>query len=493
MSKRAIVVGSGSGGLAVAMLLAKNGLQVTIFEKQSRVGGRTSAIESGGYKFDVGPTFFLYPQILQEIFQAVGRDMFREIPMVRLDPQYRLVFGAGGELWATPDLERMVAEIAKLSPEDAPQFRRFMDDNRVKLEKFAPCLRMPFPGWRSLINPRLLTVLPYLKPWRSLDAEIAGYFRHPQLQLAFTFQSKYLGMSPFRCPSLFSFIVFLEYEYGIWHPIGGCNVVTQHMARVAGELGVDIRLNTPVEQVLFDRRRAIGVRTPEGEEHADAVVINADFAQAMTRIIPNSLRRRWSDESLARKRYSCSTFMLYLGVEGRFDNLAHHNIYVAEDYRRNLQEIEEAHVLSDDPSFYVANPVRTDATMAPEGHSALYVLVPVTHQHPNVDWAKERRRYREVVLRQLQKIGLPPDIEKRIRFERVVTPDDWHTQLDIYRGAVFNLAHNFSQMLHRRPQNRFEELERVYLVGGGTHPGSGLPVIFESARITSRLLLEDLT
>ena len=184
--------------------------------------------------------------------------------------------------------------------------------------------------------------------------------------------------------------------------------------------------------------------------------------------------------------FSASAAFL-LGKEIR---LAHHNIYVAKDYRRNLNEIEQQHVLSEDPSFYVANPARTDATMSPPGHSALYVLLPVTHQHPNVDWSKERARYRGVALRQLEKLGIT-DIENRIRFERVITPADWESKVDIYRGATFNLAHSFKQMLHLRPQNRFEEFDGMYLVGGGTHPGSGLPVIFESSRISSKLVSED--
>jgi phytoene desaturase len=299
-------------------------------------------------------------------------------------------------------------------------------------------------------------------------------------------------MSPFQCPSLFSILSYLEYEHGIWHPTGGCNAITSNMARVARELGVKIELETAVEEILFEGRRAVGVRTAKGERRANAVIVNADFASAITKLVPNRLRRRWSDERVAKKDFSCSTFMLYLGVEGRFDHLAHHNIYVAKDYHRNLDEIERRHVLSDDPSFYVENPVRTDATMAPPGHSSLYVLLPVTHQHPNVDWNQERTRYRGVAIRQLEKLGIT-DIEKRIRFERVVTPADWESQQDIYRGATFNLSHTFSQMLHLRPRNRFEEFERMYLVGGGTHPGSGLPVIFESARISSKLVLEDLS
>jgi len=491
MSRRVIIIGAGPGGLAAALLLAKAGAEVTILEKQPRVGGRTSLIESNGYRFDLGPTFFLYPQILQEIFQEIGRDLFKEVPMTKLDPQYRITFGAGGELNATPDLERMVAEIANLSPPDAQGFRRFMAYNRVKLEKFAPCLQTPFPGWTSLVSGRLLAVLPYLKPWKSLHAELSGYFKDPRLQLAFTFQAKYLGMSPFQCPSLFSILSFLEYEHGIWHPTGGCNSITRNLARVAQELGVKIQLNTAVEEIIVEGRRAVGVRTAQGEQRADAVMLNADFAHAITKLVPDKLRRRWSDTKVAKKNFSCSTFMLYLGVEGKFDHLAHHNIYVAKDYRRNLDEIERQHVLSEDPSFYVANPVRTDITMAQPGHSAFYVLIPVTHQHPNVDWKVERSRYRSVALRQIEKIGIT-DIEKRIRFERVVTPADWEGKLDIYRGATFNLAHNFSQMLHLRPQNRFEEFDGMYLVGGGTHPGSGLPVIFESARISSKLLLEDL-
>ena len=491
MSRRVIIIGAGPGGLASALLLAKAGAEVTILEKQPRVGGRTSQIESDGYRFDLGPTFFLYPQILQEIFAEVGRDLFKEVPMTRLDPQYRITFGAGGELNATPDLEHMVAEITRLSPADGQGFRRFMARNRVKLEKFAPCLQVPFPGWTSLLRLRLLLVLPYLKPWKSLHAELAGYFQDPRLQLAFTFQSKYLGMSPFQCPSLFSILSFLEYEHGIWHPTGGCNAITRNLARVAQELGVKIQLNTAVEEIMFAGRRAVGVRTAQGEQRADAVMLNADFASAITRLVPDRRLRRWSNANVAKKSFSCSTFMLYLGVEGTFNHLAHHNIYVAEDYRRNLDEIERQHVLSADPSFYVANPVRTDPTMAPTGHSALYVLLPVTHQHPNVDWNAERARYRGVALRQLAKLGLT-DLEPRIRFERVITPADWEGKLDIYRGATFNLAHTFSQMLHLRPQNRFEEFDRLYLVGGGTHPGSGLPVIFESARISSQLLLEDL-
>jgi phytoene desaturase len=491
MRDRVIVIGAGPGGLASAILLAGAGLQVTVVERLSKVGGRTSAIEEEGFRFDVGPTFFLYPQILREIFASVGRDLDREVDLVRLDPQYRLVFGAGGELLATPDVERMERAIAELCPEDAPSFRRFLDDNRRRFELFRPSLQSPFRGWADLLAPGMLKLLPELKPWRSLDRELGDYFSDPRLRLAFSFQSKYLGMSPFRCPSLFSILSFLEYEHGVFHPVGGCSAVSEAMARVARDLGVEIRLEEPVREMLFEGRRAVGVRTDAGELRADAVVVNADFARAMRRLVPDALRRRWTDRRISRKRFSCSTFMLYLGLDGIYDRVPHHTIYISENYEQNLDEIETRHVLSDDPSFYVQNACVTDPSLAPEGRSTLYVLAPVPHQHPNVDWRREREGFRSRLLRQLERVGLD-GVEERIVHERVITPLDWDEGYEIHLGATFNLAHSLRQMLHLRPRNRFEDLDGVYLVGGGTHPGSGLPVIFESARISSRLLLEDL-
>lgn len=489
-TRHVVIVGAGPGGLAVAMLLAKAGLRVRVFERLPVVGGRTSPIEADGSRFDRGPTFFLYPRVLREIFSAVGRDLMQEVPMVRLDPQYRLVFGAGGSLDCTPHVPSMENGIAAIEPNDAPALRRFLDYNRAKFLRFRPCLESPFLSWRAVVTPSMLRLLPYLRPFVSLDGDLKRFFSNPWLRLAFSFQSKYLGMSPFSCPSLFSILSFLEYAYGVFHPMGGCHAVTSRMAEIAEQLGAEIVLAEPVEQVLFEGARAVGVHTSSGDIRSDAVIINADFARAMTRLVPNRLRRRWTDRALEKKRFSCSTFMLYLGVEGRYDNLLHHNIYLPEGYKSHLEDIEHRHVLSDEPSFYVQNASVTDPSLAPPGMSTLYVLVPVTHQHPNVNWDKERDRYRALVLRRLAPLGFE-DLERRIRVEQVWTPADWDEKFEIYRGATFNMAHNLGQMLHLRPHNRFEDIEGVYLVGGGTHPGSGLPVIFESSRVTSRLLLED--
>jgi phytoene desaturase len=486
-----VIAGAGPGGLAAAMLLAHAGAEVVVLERKDRVGGRSATLRAGGFKFDLGPTFFLYPQILAEIFAACGHRLEDEVELLRLDPMYHLLFEAGGEIRASADLARLTADIAKLSPQDAAAVPRFIEDNRAKFEAFRPVLQRPFTSWRDLLTPDLLTALPALRPLRSVDGDLARYFSDPRVRLAFSFQSKYLGMSPFKCPSLFTILSFMEYEHGVFHPRGGCGAVMEAMARVARCAGVQIRLDEPITEILFESRKAVGVRTARGDYRCDALVINADFAKTMTTMVPDRLRRRWSDRQLQRKRYSCSTFMMYLGIEGRFDHLAHHTVLLAEDYRRNVRAIEVGDVPPEVPSLYVQNACVSDPEQAPPGHSTLYVLVPVGNLAGGIDWRRETPRYRELVLRRLAALGIE-DLELRVRFEKIITPADWEHNLQIYRGATFNLAHNMGQMLHNRPRNRFEDLEQVYLVGGGTHPGSGLPVIFESARITSRLLAQDL-
>jgi phytoene desaturase len=252
-------------------------------------------------------------------------------------------------------------------------------------------------------------------------------------------------------------------------------------------MGVDIRLNTPVDRILYDKGMAVGVEAG-GERHAaGSVVVNGDFGHAMRRLVPEEMRPRWTDKKLDGAKLSCSTFMLYLGIEGDVGDLAHHTIFLARDYERNIREITGG-ILSEEPSIYVQHAGATDPTLAPEGHTSLYVLVPVPNLRSGIDWAREAPRYRKLALDRLKLLGIA-DIESRIRFERVVTPRGWQDEFSVFEGATFNLAHNLTQMLYFRPHNRFGR--NVYLVGGGTHPGSGLPVIFEGARITTRLLLED--
>ena len=485
---RIAIVGGGPGGLASAMLLSAAGALVTIFEKEHAVGGRTRTITApGGYRFDIGPTFFLYPRVLAEIFAACGERLEDHVQLKPLDPQYHLIFEGGGSLRATPDLDRLEAEIARIAPADARNVRRFLADNRTKLEAFRPVLERDFCNPRAFASPAVVAALRHLRPHVSVDGDLRRYFSDPRVRLAFSFQSKYLGMSPFRCPSLFTILSFLEYEHGVFHPVGGCGAVSDAMAALARRMGVDIRLGTPVERVLYRGERPVGVAAGGETIAADAVIVNGDFGHAVRRLVPEAYRQRWPDAKIDRARLSCSTFMLYLGLEGNVGPLEHHTIFLSRNYERNINEIVDG-VLPQEPSIYVQHAGRSDGGMAPPGHTSLYVLVPVPNLRSSVDWQTEVPRFRERVLKRLAALGLP-DVESRIRYERMVTPLDWRDEFAVNEGATFNLAHDLGQMLYFRPHNRLGP--GLYLVGGGTHPGSGLPVIYEGARITSRLLLQD--
>lgn len=486
---KVVVVGAGPGGLAAAMLLARSGLSVTVLEKDDVVGGRTRTVSTPqGYRFDIGPTFFLYPRVLEEIFAECGERLSDHVELKRLDPLYRIVFEGSGDFTATHDLDKMREEIAKFSVADSANIPAFLADNRRKLKAFQPVLEQAFCNPAAYGTPAMMAALPFLRPHRTVDADLRRHFTDARVRLAFSFQTKYLGMSPFQCPSLFTILSFLEHEHGIYHPVGGCGAVSSAMASVAERLGATIRLGEPVERIVYRDGRPSGVETAKGFYPAQNVVVNGDFGHAARQLVPESARRRWPDAKIDRARLSCSTFMLYLGIEGEVPQLGHHTILLAKDHQRNIREIMGG-VLSDQPSVYVANPGHSDPTLAPPGHTSLYVLAPCPNLRAGIDWEKEAAAFRALVLERLALVGLP-DLEQRIRYERMITPNEWRDDFALNEAATFNLTHDFGQMLYMRPHNRLSK--GLYLVGGGTHPGSGLPVIYEGARITSRLLLEDL-
>ena len=486
------IIGAGPGGLASSLLLAKSGVDVTVFERSSAVGGRNKVFDREGFKFDLGPTFFHYPEVIEDIFKAIGMDAHEELNLHKLDLNYRLIFGQGGQLDCTSDLDEMTERIRGLSGDgNANAFRRYVVDNRRKLEKSKACLQEPWYGPSDLFSKRAVRVSSVLRPHRSVAGDLMKLFDDDRLMLAMSFQTKYLGMSPFNCPSLFTMLAFLEYEYGIFHPMGGLGSVSERMASIAKDLGVTFRMNEAVESVIMDGKTIKGVRTSQGEFFADKVVMNADFANGMTQLFPDKVRKKWSDKKLDKKKYSCSTFMLYLGIDKVYEDLPHHQIYASSNYEQNLEDIEKNHKLTwDDPSVYVQNACVVDPSLAPDGCSTVYALVPVSHIHENIDWDKEKDAYRDRILEQIEsKLGFE-NLRDHIVTEMIITPEDWGDHC--YRGAVFNLAHGLDQMLWRRPKNQFDEINNLYLVGGGTHPGSGLPVIYESARISSKLLLDSL-
>jgi phytoene desaturase len=469
------------------MVLAHRGFDVTVFEKQARLGGRNAAVELGPYKFDLGPTFLMMKYLLDELFGDVGKRTEDYLVCERLDPMYRLQFGARS-MEVTGDRERMKQNIETLFPGEGAGLDAFYAREAPRFARLYPCLQKDYGHLGAFVSLTLLKAFPHLAAGRSLYDVLSEYFRSEELRLAFTFQSKYLGMSPWDCPGLFAMIPYTEHAHGIFHVRGGLSEIPRAFARAAEEKGARIRLGTPVQQVLVEKGRAVGVRLENGETHrADDVVVNADFGYAVENLFPAEARRRWTPERIEKSNYSCSTFMMYLGVDKVYD-CEHHAIFFAENYKANLEDISRHLRLSDDVSIYVRNASPKDPTLAPAGHSALYILVPMPNNRSGIDWSREKARLRDRVLDILHERTPYKNLREHIVEELVVTPEDWEKRSDVYRGATFNMGHNISQMLYARPHNAFEDFENCYLVGGGTHPGSGLPTIFESARISANLI-----
>lgn len=489
--KKVVVVGAGPGGLSSAMILAHRGFDVTVYEKQAYVGGRTSALKAGEFIFELGPTFVMLPQAFEDVFTKAGRKLSDYVDMKKLDTMYRLNFAGGRNFMVYSDKEKFKQEIAKMFPGDEAGYEIFLKKQQRKFDLMYPCLKVPYIHWYHYLRLKLLKAFPYMQNFTSLYNVMAKYFKYDDMRISMTFQAKYLGMSPWHCPGAFSIISYIEHAFGIFHPIGGVHKITESMAKVVEEEHGKVILNKPVTKVLVENGQAAGVCFADGSvERADYVIMNADFAAGMTNLIPEKNRGKWTDKELNKRPYSCSTFMLYLGLDKKYD-FAHHNVFFADDYKKNIEEIFEEKKLSADPSFYIQNASVTDSTLAPEGKSTIYVLVPAPNLEAKIDWDKEKKRYRDLVIKKIAEKTEMADIEQHIEIERTITPKDWEQKLDVYKGAVFNLAHTLGQMLYLRPHNKFEELPGLFLVGGGTHPGSGLPTIIESGRIAADLISQE--
>ncbi len=491
--KKIVIIGAGPGGLSSAMILAHRGYDVTIYEKKTHIGGRNSSLNVEGYTFELGPTFVILPQTFKEVFQEAGRNIDEVLPMKRLDPLYELHYSDGYSFNMYFDKAKLKQEIAGIFPGEEKNYEKYMMSQKKKFERVFACLKVPYIRLYYYLRWKLIKALPVLDATVSVHDVLSRYFKNEDMKIAMAFQAKYLGMSPWECPGTFTILSYMEHEFGVYHPIGGVHKISETMAKIIEEEGGKIILGTGIKEVLLDGRKAKGVILENGEEVlADAVIMNADFAHGMSHLFKESNRPKYTDKRLENKSYSCSTFMLYLGIDKKYE-MQHHQIFFAKDYKKNVEQIFKSKILSEDPSIYIQNASVTDPTLAPEGCSTLYVLVPVPNQKDvPIDWVSEKKRYRDLVIKKIiEKTGLT-DLEQHIKVERVITPDDWQHDAYVYKGAVFNLAHSLDQMLYFRPHNRLEGYKDFYIVGGGTHPGSGLPTILESGRIAVDLITKDI-
>ncbi|WP_043435770.1 phytoene desaturase family protein [Cystobacter fuscus] len=494
MVRHVIVVGAGPGGLSAAINLAGLGLKVTVVEKDPVPGGRMKGLtlgEAGEYALDTGPSILQLPGVLERIFTRAGKRISDYVKLVPLDTNTRVHFWDGTHLDTTRDAARMEREVSKFGPDKAPALRRWLEEGREKYplayEKFmataADSLGYYAP-WRLFPTLRF-------KPWQTLYKHLDGFFHDDRITYALAYPSKYLGLHPTNCSSVFGVIPYLELAFGVWHVEGGFRALSRGMMKCAEDLGATFRLGTPVEQVLVEYGRAAGVRLQGGERlEADAVVVNADLPYAAQQLVPSESRAgtRLTDAALQKAKYSCSTFMAYYGLDRVYDELPHHLIYLSESARRtDADALEDREVDVEDPPFYVCNPCVTDKSGAPAGHSTLYVLVPTPNTSRPVDWAATERTLRERLPTMLEKVGLK-GVREHIRAERYFTAETWRDDFNVFRGAVFNLSHTWMQLGPLRPHVKSPSVESLYWVGGGTHPGSGLLTIMESANIAADYL-----
>lgn len=494
MSSRVLVIGAGPGGLASAMRLSAAGYDVEIYEAAEVIGGRMRGLQLGPYGFDTGPTILQVPRIYRELFHESGLNLDDYVKFIKLNPNTRLRFWDDTYLDLTSDIADFKRQLAAMRPDLPDAFERWYIEHIRKNEVgYKPYLGTPVRSPLGYLRPDELAAAATFRPWESLYDHFWRFFKDERVVYAMSYPSKYLGMHPTRCSSIFSLIAYLEFADGIWHPEGGFRALAQGMARAARDLGVRIHLNSPVRQVIVEQGKARGIQLASGETiRADAVLVNADFGHAVRTLLPPEARGPYSDAKLNRMRFSCSTFMLYLGVDRRWDDLPHHQLYLSEHIRRQDRPFVDDSALDEtDPPFYVCNSTPVDPGNAPDGHSTLYVLVPIPNTAHNIDWQARQQAYRDLILDRLHLLGFD-NVRAHITAEACYTAQTWRDDYNVHLGAVFNLGHDWMQLGPFRPHIRHTGARNLYWIGGAVHPGSGLMTILEAARSAAHFIGEDI-
>ncbi len=478
----AVVIGSGFGGLAAAVRLGARGYRVTVLEKLDAPGGRACVHRQDGFTFDAGPTVITAPFLLEELWQLAGRRLSDDIDLRPVSPFYRIRFDDGTFFDYSGDPEAMRAQVAKLSPGDVDGYERFLKASEAIYKVgFEQLGHVPFDSWTDMA--RLAPQLLKLQSWRTVYQMASRYVKHDKLRQILTYQPLLVGGNPFNTTSVYCLILFLERRFGVHYAMGGMGSLVKGLVKLIEGQGGTVRCLAPVREILVEGRAATGVQLDSGEViAADVVVSNADAAYTYKHLVPARHRRRWTDRKIERARYSMSLFVWYFGTRRRYDDVAHHTISLGPRYRGLLDDIFERKVLADDVSLYLHRPTATDPSLAPPGCDAFYVLSPVPHQQSGIDWTREAEPFRRKMQRRLE-ATLLPGLGDHVVTSRVLTPLDFEQRLNSVYGAAFSLEPVLTQSAWFRPHNRSEELDRLYLVGAGTHPGAGIPGVLSSARV----------
>lgn len=491
MKPTAIVIGAGIGGIATAARLAKNGYDVTVLEKESTPGGRANQIIRDGHRFDIGPTLFLMPEVWEETFASLGETMSDHLDLRRIDPTYKVHFDDGLQLELTSDIGKMQTQLEAVEKTAFTGFLNYIAEGskhyKMSLEKFVGRNFYNIFEYFSLKN------LPLIFQLKALDKHYRNtgrFFKDERLKAAFTFQNMYLGLSPYDAPATYSLLQYTELAEGVWYPMGGMYAGIQALVKVAEKLGVRFIYNAPVKHIHAGKLKVESVETMDGKTYnGDIFVGNADLPYIYKELLPDAKEAKKLDEKL----YTCSTIMFYWGVDKEYPQIAHHNVFLGGDYKASFDQIFEDHTLPEVPSFYVHAPKRTDPAAGPDGQDTLYVLVPVGHldARSKQDWDALVNRARETVFARLEKEMGITNLKESIKFEIVCQPKTWKERFNLEKGAAFGLSHNFWQVGYLRPQNRHKQYRNLYFTGASTHPGTGLPIVLLSARLTTERILKE--
>ena len=490
MTRTAIVIGAGIGGIVAATHLARNDFRVTVIEKNSRPGGRCDRISREGHHFDTGPTLLIMPLLYDAEFAALGADMDDLLKLRRIDPTYHLVFDDGAQLALSSNMQDMREQLEAIEPGAFAGFQRYLEEGHrhydVGTEKL---VYRDFRSFGDFFNVENIPLIYQLKPLAHHYDHMSAYFKSPRLKMAFTFQDVYMGLSPFEAPATFSMMPYSEIAHGVWYPRGGMYSIIEALAGLADEAGVEFIYDTEVRQITIAGERAQGVVLEDGRPMAaDVVLANADLPYVYRELLPpDDLAQKMS-----RKRYSCSTISFFWGIDCQVA-IPPHTLFLAEDYRENFVSIIRDLDMPVNPSVYVHAPARLDPTMAPPDQDTLIAIVPVGHlsETRTRDWAAIRDQARAHVFRRLALLGIT-DLEQHIKFETTFNPLSWRKRYNLVKGSTHGLCHNLTQLGYFRPGNRHPTYENLYVAGASTHPGTGLPTAMVSGRLVAKRVMEDL-
>jgi len=490
-NQHAIVIGGGFGGLALAIRLQAAGIPTKILEARDKPGGRAYVFEQDGFRFDAGPTVLTAPGVIDELFSVGNRNRADYIEFETLTPFYRLLWQDGTQFDYVGDEDELEAAITAFSPDDAEGYRRFREYSRaVFAEGYEKLAHVPFLDIWSMV--RAAPSLVKLQSFRSVYSIVARFIKDDKLRQAFSYHTLLVGGNPFSTSAIYALIHALELKWGVHFPRGGTGALVAALAQLFEDLGGELRLNAPVDEILTNNNHVTGVRLKDGEIiAADYVASNADVVHTYKYLLRSNRPARATSRKLERGDHSMSLFLIHFGVRVEYKQLAHHTILFGPRYKDLLTDIFDRGVLAEDFSLYLHSPSMTDSSLAPPGHYTHYVLAPVPNMElGKVDWDSAGALLRDRVLNCLEERCMP-ELRKNIVTSRLVMPTDFERDLNAWHGSAFSLQPTLTQSAWFRVHNRDRKIHGLYFVGAGTHPGAGIPGVVNSAKATARLMQED--